>query len=354
MPFKDYCELPTLHGTFRMYDTNDELLRLVTFGDINKLNTNPLLRLHSSCLASEVFEAQDCDCTDQLRETMKAIAHEGCGIIIHLHQEGRGQGLSKKIQAVYKMQSEALDTVESFEAMGLEQDTRDYGKAIKILETLNVQKVRLISNNPRKMRALEQVGIEVETVNTHPKIRKENSAYLKSKNDKLGHCLPLDNKSNDTTPIYFYHSDQAWGEFSNFSQHAIFLKSKIWKTTEHFYQAQKFIDLNLQEHIRTATSPMLAKERAKQFEAQHQRNNWHDLKYTIMQQALAAKFTQHPELRELLLSTQLRHIAEHTSNDSYWGDAGDGSGLNRLGELLIQLRTELQITVDEELQICAV
>jgi len=351
MSFKNYCELPTPHGTFRMYDTGDEMLRVVTFGDINKLESKPIVRLHSSCLASEVFEARDCDCADQLRESMKVMAHNGSGIIFHFHQEGRGQGLSNKIQAVYKMQSEALDAAESFEALGLEQDIRDYAPAIDVLKEMAIKQVRLVSNNPRKRRALEQAGIEVELLNTHPQIRPENIDYLKSKNEKLGHCLPLGFEYDNINSILFYHSDQTWGELSNFSKHAIYLHNKIWPTTEHFYQAQKFRDHTLQERIRCAASPMLAKQMAKQLESQHLQPNWHNMKEYIMLQALTAKFTQNPELEALLLSTQQYHIAEHTLNDSYWGDAEDGSGLNRLGELLMQLRNQLQFS--KEVQLCA-
>lgn len=350
MTFKNYCELPTPHGTFRMYDTGDEMLRVVTFGDINKLGSTPILRLHSSCLASEVFEARDCDCADQLREAMKIMAHNGSGIIFHFHQEGRGQGLSKKIRAVYKMQTEALDTAESFEAMGLEQDIRDYTPAIELLKKMDIVQVRLVSNNPRKRRALEQAGIKVEVLNTHPQVRPENAEYLQSKNDKLGHYLPLSLGNDSTSPIHFYHSDQTWGELSNFSQHAIYLHGKIWRTTEHYYQAQKFSDPAIQEQIRSTANPMLAKNMAKQLEEQGIQPNWQNIKEEIMWQALSAKFTQHPELKNLLISTQQRHIAEHTSNDSYWGDAEDGTGLNRLGRLLMQLRSQLR--ANKESQLC--
>ncbi|MCK8045323.1 GTP cyclohydrolase II RibA [Shewanella sp. 1CM18E] len=325
-----------------MYDTGDELLRVVTFGDIRKVGSNPIVRLHSSCLASEVFESRDCDCADQLREAMKVIAHNGGGIIFHLHQEGRGQGLSKKIQAVHKMQTESLDTAESFQVMGLEQDVRDYTPAIQVLKKLSIKQVRLMSNNPRKCQALERTGIAVEVVNTHPQIRPENASYLQSKNDKLGHSLPLSGELADSRPIYFYHSDQTWGEFSNFSQHAIYVDGKIWQTAEHFYQAQKFNDPSLQERVRSTPSPMLAKQVAMQLESKYLKSNWQDVKELIMWQALAAKFTQHPQLKELLLSTKNRSIAEHTNNDAYWGDAGDGSGLNRLGELLVELRCQLR------------
>ena len=142
-----------------------------------------------------------------------------------------------------------------------------------------------------------------------------------------------------------------WGEFSNFSQHAVYLYGKIWRTTEHFYQAQKFSEPELQERIRSAVSPILAKQIAEQLESQHLQTNWCNVKEKVMWQALAAKFTQHPELKALLLSTQKRNIAEHTRNDSYWGDAGDGTGFNRLGELLVQLRSQLRD--NKEPQLCA-
>ncbi len=350
IPLKNYCELPTPHGTFRMYDTGNEMLRVVTFGDINKLGTTPILRLHSSCIASEVFEALDCDCADQLRESMKVMAHNGSGIIFHLHQEGRGQGLSNKIRAVYKMQTEALDTAESFQIMGLEQDIRDYAPAIEMLKKMAINQVCLLSNNPRKQRALEQSGIVVELLNTHPQLRSENIEYLHSKNKKLGHCLPLNAKFDNTSPIHFYHSDQTWGEFSNFSQHAVYLHDKIWRTTEHFYQSQKFSDPVLQERVRSAATPMLAKQVAKQLET-HIQPGWCNMKEEVMWKALDTKFTQHPELKTLLLSTKNRHIAEHTRNDSYWGDAGDGTGLNRLGMLLVKLRSQLVPSIEP--QLCA-
>lgn len=349
MPFQDYCELPTPHGTFRMYDTGNEMLRVVTFGDIAALGSSPIIRLHSSCLASEVFGARDCDCADQLRETMKVMAHEGGGIIFHLHQEGRGQGLSKKIKAVYKMQAEGLDTAESFEAMGLEQDIRDYTPAIEVLKKASIEKVRLVSNNPRKKEALRMAGIEVELLSTHPKIRSENADYLKSKNEKLGHSLPIELTQNTSSPINFYHSDQAWGEFSNFSRHSVFLQNKIWPTVEHFYQANKFLEPEVRELIRLSEGPMVAKELARKLEKQHVRSDWNDCKVSVMWEGLFAKFTQHPELKEMLLSTAQRTIAEHTRNDSYWGDGGDGSGLNKLGKLLEKLRTKLL----EESKLCA-
>lgn len=345
----NWCDLPTPMGTFRMYDSGDEGIRIISYGDIYSLTEGALLRMHSSCLASEVFAATDCDCADQLREAMKLMANEQGGLIVHLHQEGRGQGLARKIKAVHLMQYQDLDTHDAFEKLEYEQDIRTYFPVVELLKHLDVGHVRLLSNNPRKIAFLQENGLKVTTLNTHPNIRPENAEYLATKNDKLGHILPLEKMSNGK--IEFCHSDQPWGEFSNFSQHAVYLQGKIWRTTEHFYQAQKFTDPVLQERIRTAASPMLAKEIASQLEVKHLQEDWFNKKEKAMWQAIRAKFTQHPELKELLLSTEQRNIAEHTNNDSYWGDAEDGSGLNRLGELLMQLRSQL---LDSKVQkLCA-
>jgi GTP cyclohydrolase II len=223
--FNSWCTLPTPMGDFRMYDSGDEHLRVVCLGDLREQGRRPLLRVHSSCLASEVFGAGDCDCADQLREAMKLIATEGRGLILHLHQEGRGQGLSLKIKAVGEMQRGGLDTVEAFEALGLEQDVRCYDDAVRVLQVLGIDEVRLISNNPRKLKYLERNNIKTEMVNTHPTIRPENAEYLETKKQKLGHRLPLETESAQVQePIHFYHSDQPWGELSNFSRHGVFLR----------------------------------------------------------------------------------------------------------------------------------
>lgn len=335
----NWCTLPTDMGNFRMHDTGNENIRLVTFGDINQLGTKPLVRIHSSCLASEVFGARDCDCADQLRETMKLMATEGQGIIIHIHQEGRGHGLSHKIHAVRLMEEEKLDTHEAYQRLGLEQDIRNYDEPIEILRQLGLSNVRLISNNPRKIDALRKAGINVTGICTHPKIRPENAQYLETKNTKLNHTIPLnDNKSE--SDIHFYHSDQPWGEFSNFSRHAIFINNKIWPTSEHFYQAQKFQGTEHEEIIRRRLSPMAAKDYATKFR-NDVRKDWESEKDSIMYQALKAKFTQHPELAELLISTGSRNLIEKSPSDSYWGIGKDGQGKNRLGQLLMQIRAEI-------------
>lgn len=340
MPLADWCMLPTPIGDFRMYDSGDEHVRVVCLGSLRELGPRPLVRLHSSCLASEIFGARDCDCADQLRESMKLIAAEGRGLILHLHQEGRGQGLSNKIKAVSAMQRDRLDTVQAFEALGLEQDPRNYDGAVKVLKLLGVDDVRLISNNPRKLTYLSGRGVRAEMVNTHPTIRNENADYLATKNAKLGHCLPLEITDGHDGPIHFYHSDQPWGDLSNFSPHAVFLRERIWPTVEHFYQAQKFAGTSHEEVFRCLPTPTLAKVRAAKL-ARARRGDWPAVKEPIMLEALRAKFRQHPNLGERLLASGARPLVEHTANDAYWGDGGDGTGANRLGTLLMQVRTEL-------------
>lgn len=346
--FRSWCALPTPMGKFRMYDSGDEHVRVVCLGEIEDQGAEPLLRVHSSCLASEVFGAVDCDCADQLREAMKLIATEGRGLVVHLHQEGRGQGLSRKIQAIHKMQQDGLDTVEAFDALGLEQDTRSYDAVIRLLQRLGISSVRLISNNPRKVRYLQLHGVRVTMVNTHPTVRPENAEYLKTKNAKLGHHLPLEAESRQNGTIRFYHSDQPWGELSNFSRHAIFIDGRIWPTVEHFYQAQKFVGTPHEEAIRCCQTPMLAKMHATTFAEEHQRPDWPAVKEAVMLEGLRAKFRQHPDLAERLLRSGDQILVEHTRNDTYWGDGGDGTGENRLGHLLMRVRAEIRRTVEDE------
>jgi GTP cyclohydrolase II len=192
MKLTNWCELPTAVGLFRMYDSGDDGTRVVSFGEIQALKEPVLLRIHSSCMASELFQALDCDCADQLHESLRLIAEAGGGIVIHLQQEGRGHGLSRKIEAVRLMQTQGLDTAASFDALGFEHDPRDYRPATDVLAALGIRKVRLITNNPRKIRYLDDAGISVvERLPTKPTVRDENRAYLASKNQKLGHLIHL-------------------------------------------------------------------------------------------------------------------------------------------------------------------
>lgn len=141
--------------------------------------------------------------------------------------------------------------------------------------------------------------------------------------------------------ILFYRVREPYGEFSNFSPHPIKLKGKTWPTSEHYFQAQKFAGTEYEEEIRRAKSPMIA-ARLGRSRKRPIREDWESSKENIMGEALCAKFTQHLDLRTLLLSTDEATIVEHTGNDDYWGDGGDGNGRNRLGILLMELREKLR------------
>ncbi len=137
--------------------------------------------------------------------------------------------------------------------------------------------------------------------------------------------------------IKFYSENAKWGEFSNFSPYPVKLNGKLWPTSEHYFQAQKFEDKNYQEKIRKCSSPMKAAELGRSRKVKIKRN-WDQIKDNVMYNVVLAKFTQHKELMHLLIQTEDAVLIEHTENDSYWGDGGDGSGKNRLGKILMKVR----------------
>ena len=140
--------------------------------------------------------------------------------------------------------------------------------------------------------------------------------------------------------IKFYSTQDEFGEFSNFAYFPIQLDGKMWHTTEHYFQAQKFADQQYQEKIRAERSPMIA-ARLGRDRKQKLRHDWESVKNNVMKKALVAKFTQHEDLKTLLISTGDAKLIEHTVNDAYWGDGGDGKGQNFLGRLLMQVRDEI-------------
>ncbi len=148
--------------------------------------------------------------------------------------------------------------------------------------------------------------------------------------------------------IKFSSSKREYGLFSNFSPHPILLDNKLWPTSEHYYQAQKFIDESLQELIRNATSPGIAAQLGRNKHLPL-RNDWDKIKYDVMLRALHAKVSQHNDVRELLLSTGDKEIIEYAPwGDIYWGDGGDGSGQNNLGKAWMNIREELRISKSEK------
>jgi len=143
------------------------------------------------------------------------------------------------------------------------------------------------------------------------------------------------------TVIHFYSTAGEYGCFSNFSRHPIFLKGKRWPTSEHYFQAQKFAGTEHEEEVRKCKT---AREAANMGRSRKLplRRDWEGVKDQIMLEAVRAKFTQHEDLKEILLGTGDAKLIEHTENDSYWADGGDGSGKNRLGQILTQVRDELR------------
>jgi len=156
--------------------------------------------------------------------------------------------------------------------------------------------------------------------------------------------MDTNNNLGAVKTIKFYRAGGQFGFLSNFSRHSITVDGKDWKTTEHYYQGQKFSGKAQEEAIRLAPTPGKAKKlgNERQSEGGRLRKDWSRVKEHVMYKALQAKFTQHPDLHEQLLATGDAILAEHTNKDTYWGDGGNGSGLNRLGALLMQLRNELR------------
>jgi 3,4-dihydroxy 2-butanone 4-phosphate synthase/GTP cyclohydrolase II len=186
------ARLPTEHGEFAIHAYRDLLsgathVALVA-GEPDKAEA-PLVRIHSECLTGDVFGSRRCDCGGQLHAAMERVSREGCGAVLYMRQEGRGIGLAAKISA-YALQEKGLDTVEANEKLGFPADLRDYGAGAQMLLDLGIDRLRLLTNNPRKIVGLAGYGIEI--VSREPIVMPptaEDARYLATKKEKLGHLI---------------------------------------------------------------------------------------------------------------------------------------------------------------------
>jgi 3,4-dihydroxy 2-butanone 4-phosphate synthase / GTP cyclohydrolase II len=186
------AKMPTRHGDFTAVAysniVDDNVNVALVKGEISA-DDNVLVRVHSECLTGDVFGSLRCDCGDQLHRAMEMIDKEGKGIILYMRQEGRGIGLASKLQA-YELQDKGLDTVEANIKLGFKPDLRDYGIGAQILVDLGVKKMRLLTNNPKKIIGLDGYKLDVvERVSIETKPNEKNICYLKTKKKKMGHLL---------------------------------------------------------------------------------------------------------------------------------------------------------------------
>lgn len=194
------AHLPTETGEFRIIGyrslvSDEEFIALVRGNPDSEKPT--LVRIHSQCLTGDVFGSTKCDCGQQLRAAMRLIAKEGCGALLYQQQEGRGIGIINKIRA-YALQDAGADTIEANQQLGLQVDLRCYGQCAEILLDLGLRRVRLMSNNPEKIRALKKSGLEIVErvplpVKFHPALR----GYLKTKREEMGHFINLPEKPDE-------------------------------------------------------------------------------------------------------------------------------------------------------------
>jgi len=188
------ADFPTQYGHFRIFgfeghfeDSVEEALalRMGTF----ETGVAPLVRIHSQCLTGDVFHSLRCDCRAQLEIALDSIAQEGSGLLIYEHQEGRGIGLLNKLRA-YELQDHGADTVEANERLGFESDLRSYALPAAILRYFALDAVRLLSNNPQKVEAVERAGVRVvERIPCLADVLDSREAYLRTKKEKMGHLL---------------------------------------------------------------------------------------------------------------------------------------------------------------------
>ena len=189
--------MPTQNGTFEIHlyrsETDSKEHVALVKGSVTG-DTPVLVRVHSECLTGDVFGSLRCDCNEQLNAALRLVELEGRGVVLYMRQEGRGIGLANKLKA-YRLQDGGMDTVEANEKLGFRPDLRDYGIGAQILRDLGITKMRLMTNNPKKVVGLHGYGLEiVERVPLEAEVHDLNEKYLKTKRDKLGHLILIDRK----------------------------------------------------------------------------------------------------------------------------------------------------------------
>lgn len=189
------ADFPTRFGKFRIFGFSavrpkeTEEAVVLTMGDLSPNSPAPLVRIHSQCLTGDVFHSLRCDCRSQLEIALDKIVEDGRGILIYEHQEGRGIGLLNKLRA-YELQDHGRDTIQANEELGFAADLRDYALPAAILNYFQIKQVRLLSNNPEKIAALENAGIRVvERAPIIAPAMDTTTEYLKTKRDKMGHLF---------------------------------------------------------------------------------------------------------------------------------------------------------------------
>ena len=189
--FKAKCQLPTEMAVFELFvfeevATKKEHIALV-LGEIRS-DEFTLMRLHSECMTGDTLFSLRCDCGAQLEKSMRLIADKGAGVLLYLRQEGRGIGLVNKIKA-YQLQDQGLDTVDANLHLGFADDQRNYDFCEQMLRYLGIRKIALMSNNPRKIKAIQQLGFEVQRTELLTQDNRYNENYLRTKAKRLGHLL---------------------------------------------------------------------------------------------------------------------------------------------------------------------
>jgi 3,4-dihydroxy 2-butanone 4-phosphate synthase/GTP cyclohydrolase II len=189
---EEVVDMPTKYGQFKLHafsqNTSPDIHLALVKGEW-EAGDSVMVRVHSSCATGDILNSLRCDCGDQLHLAMQMVEKEGKGIVLYMQQEGRGIGLLNKLKA-YKLQEDGRDTVEANLELGFKMDERDYGLGAQILRSLNVQKIRLISNNPKKRVGLIGYGLEiVDNISIEVTPNPENQKYLETKRDKMGHTI---------------------------------------------------------------------------------------------------------------------------------------------------------------------